>query len=96
VSRIAGLCLVKKALPGCATRKLKKAKARASEAGTEDIKEPGNSGTPKQGETSTKTLKRSKSERNTPTEMARAPKRPRDLQGGADQHKDSYLQGNIS
>jgi hypothetical protein len=36
---------------------------------------------PKQGETSTKTSKRPRPEGSTPTEMARAPKRPRDFSG---------------
>jgi hypothetical protein len=76
---------VKEDLSGCARRKLKKAKARASEAGTGDIQQPGNAGVPKQGETSTEPLKRPRSEGSTPTETATALKRPRDLQGGSDQ-----------
>jgi hypothetical protein len=36
---------------------------------------------PKQGETSTETLNRPRLEGSTPTEMARAPKRPRDSSG---------------
>jgi hypothetical protein len=69
---------------------------KASKAGNGGIK-PGNVGTPKQAETSTETLNnRPRSMGSTPTETARPPKRPRDLQGGSDQHKDSYLQGNIT
>jgi hypothetical protein len=41
VSRVGGLRLEKKALSGCARRKLKNAKARASEAGTGGIQQPG-------------------------------------------------------
>jgi hypothetical protein len=58
VSRVGGLHLAKKALPGCARWKLKRVKARASEAGTWGIQQPGDAGTPKQGETLTETLKR--------------------------------------
>jgi hypothetical protein len=78
VSRVGGLRLAKKALSGCTRWKLRKAKARAGEAGTGGIQQPG---APKKGETLTETLKRSRSEGNTPTEMARAPKRPRDSSG---------------
>jgi hypothetical protein len=81
VSRAGGHCLAKKSLSGCARRKLKKAKARASEVETGGIQQRGNASAPKQGETSTKTPKRPKSEGSTPTEMARAPKRPRDFSG---------------
>jgi hypothetical protein len=56
VSRVGGLRLAKKALSGCARRKLKKAQARASEAGTGGIQQPGNASAPKQEETSTETL----------------------------------------
>jgi hypothetical protein len=48
------------------------------------------------GETSTETLKRPRSKGSIPTEMAKDPKRPTDLQGGAHQCDDSYLQGDIS
>jgi hypothetical protein len=58
VSGVGGLRLMKKVLSGCARQKLKKAKARASEAGTGGIHQPGNAGAPKQGETLTETLKR--------------------------------------
>jgi hypothetical protein len=78
VSRVGGLRQVKKALSGCARQKLKKAKARASEAGTAGIQQPGNASVPKQGETLTETPKRPRSEGSTSTEMARPPKRPRD------------------
>jgi hypothetical protein len=72
---------VKKALSGCARRKLKKAKARASEAGTGGIQQQGNADAPKQRETSTETLKWPRSEGSTPTKTARPPKRPRDSRG---------------
>jgi hypothetical protein len=58
VSVAGELRLVKKALSGCARRKLKKARARASEAGTGGIQQPGNAGAPKQGETPIETFKR--------------------------------------
>jgi hypothetical protein len=77
VSGAGELRLAKKALSGCARRKLKKARARASEAETGGIQQPGNAGAPKQGET----LKRPRSEGSTPTQTARAPKRPRDSKG---------------
>jgi hypothetical protein len=79
VSGVGELRLVKKALSGCARQKLKKARAWASKAGTGGIQQLGNAGVPKQGETPTETLKRPRSEGSTPTEMARAPKWPRDL-----------------
>jgi hypothetical protein len=53
VSGIGGIHLTKKVLSGCARQKLKKAKARAIEAETGGIQQPGNAITPKQGETST-------------------------------------------
>jgi hypothetical protein len=59
ISKVDGLRLGKKALSGCTRRKLKKAKARASKAGTGGFQQPGNAGAPKHGETSTETLKRS-------------------------------------
>jgi hypothetical protein len=78
VSGVGGLRLAKKALSGCARRKLKKAKARASEGRTGGIQQPGNAGAPKQGETLTKTFKRPRSEGTTNTEFARPQQRPRD------------------
>jgi hypothetical protein len=60
-------------------RNLPEIKARASEAGNGGIQQPGNAGMPKQGETSTEALKRPRSEGNTPTEMARAPKKAQGL-----------------
>jgi hypothetical protein len=81
VSGVGELCLAKKALSGCARRKLKKARARASEAGTGGIQQSGNAGAPKQGETPTETLKRPRSVGSTPTVTASAPKRPRDSKG---------------
>jgi hypothetical protein len=68
-------------LSKCARWKLKKARARASEAGTGGIQQPANVSTSKQGETTTKTLKSPRSEGSIPTETARAPKRPRDSKG---------------
>jgi hypothetical protein len=53
VSKVGGHHLAKKALSGCTRRKLKKAKARTSEAGTGGIQQPRNAGVPNQGETST-------------------------------------------
>jgi hypothetical protein len=81
VSGVGGLHLAKKALSGCARQKLKKAKARASEAGTGGIQQPGNAGAPKLGETMPETLKRPRSEGSTPIEMAKPPKRSRDYSG---------------
>jgi hypothetical protein len=81
VPRIGELCLSKKALSGCAIRKLKKAKANSSEAGTGDIQQPGTAGLTKQLETPTETPKRPRSEGSTPSEMVRPPKRPRDWKG---------------
>jgi hypothetical protein len=81
VSQAGGTRLAKKALSGYARRKLKKIRVRASKAGTGGIQQPENVGTPKQGETSTETSKRPRSEGSTLTEGARAPKRPRYLNG---------------
>jgi hypothetical protein len=66
--------LVKKALSGCARRKLKKAKARSGMAGTGGIQQPGTAGLTGQVETLTET----------PSETARPPKRPRDYKGPGD------------
>jgi hypothetical protein len=81
VSGVDGFRLAKNIFPGCAKRKLKKARARATEAGTGGIQQPENADEPKKGEASTENLKRPKSEGSTPTEKARAPKRPRDSSG---------------
>jgi hypothetical protein len=81
VSGVGRIRLAKKALSGCARRKLKKVKARASKAETWGIQQPGNARAPKQGETSAETPKRPRSEGSTPIEMARPPKRPRDSSG---------------
>jgi hypothetical protein len=81
ISQTDGPRLAKKALSGCTRRKLKKARTRASEAETGGFQQPGNASAPKQGENSTKASKRPKSEGSTLTEMARDPKRPRDLSG---------------
>ncbi|PNF41014.1 hypothetical protein B7P43_G08808 [Cryptotermes secundus] len=62
-------------------RKLKKARDGASKAGTGGSQQPGNVDSPKQGETPTGTFKRPRSEGSTPTELARALKRPRDSKG---------------
>jgi hypothetical protein len=67
VSQTGGPRLAKKALSGCARRKLKKARARASEAETGGIQQPGNESAPKKGETSAKTSKRPRSDGSTPT-----------------------------
>jgi hypothetical protein len=68
--------LAKKAKSGSAKRKLKKAKARARDAGTGGIQQPGNASAPEQGETSAESLKRPRSEGSIPTEMARTQKDP--------------------
>jgi hypothetical protein len=81
VPSIGGFHLAKKALSGCARRKLKKAKAKSSEAGTGGIQQPGNASTTKQVEIPTETPKRPRSEGSTPTETVRPPKRPRDCKG---------------
>jgi hypothetical protein len=81
LSGIGGPRLAKKALSGFAKRKLKKARAGASQAGTGGSQEPGTAGSSKQGETPTGTLKRPRLEGSTPTKRIRTPKRPRDLKG---------------
>jgi hypothetical protein len=81
VSGVGGLRLAKNALSGCARRKLKKARARASEAITGGIQQPGNADAPKQSETSTEILKTPRSEGSTPTKTARPPKIPWDSRG---------------
>jgi hypothetical protein len=62
-------------------RRLKKPTARASKAETGGIQQPGNASAPKQGETSTETPRRRRSDGSTPIETARPPKRPRDSSG---------------
>jgi hypothetical protein len=81
VSGVGELRLTKKALSGCVRQKLKKARAKASEAVTVAIQQSRNAGASKQGESPTETLKRPRSEGSTPTETANAPKRPRDSKG---------------
>jgi hypothetical protein len=81
VSGVGGIRLAKKALSGCARRKLKRVKARASEAETGGIQQVGNASAPKQGESFTKTPKRPRSEASIPIETARPPERPRDSSG---------------
>jgi hypothetical protein len=76
VSGVGGLHLAKKALSVCARWKLKRARLRASKAGTGGIQQPGNAGAHKQGETSTETLKRPSSVGIIPMKMARSSKRP--------------------
>jgi hypothetical protein len=73
--------LVKKALPGCARQKLKKVKAKESEAKTGGIQQPGHASTPRQGTTLTKTPKRPRSEECTLTKIVGPPKRPKDTTG---------------
>jgi hypothetical protein len=68
-------------LSGCARRKLKKAKAKSSEAETGGIQQPGIPSLTKQSKTSTETPKRPRSEGSTPSETVRPPKRPRDWKG---------------
>jgi hypothetical protein len=83
-SGVGGSRLAKKTLSGCARRKLKKARARATanKVETGSIQQPGNAGTPKQGETLTENFKRPMSEGSNPTaETASSPKRPRDSSG---------------
>jgi hypothetical protein len=75
---VGGLCLAKKILSECATRKSKKAKARAREAGTWGIQQPGNADAPKQRETLTENLKRTISEDSTPSKKMPDLKRPWD------------------
>jgi hypothetical protein len=79
VSGLGGHRLAKKALSGCARRKLKEARARANKTGTGGIQQPGNVRAPKQGKTPTETLKRPRSKGSTLIETARAPKRPREF-----------------
>jgi hypothetical protein len=79
--RVSGPRLAKKALSGCAKRKLKKARAGRSQAETGGSLQLGTAGSSKQGDTPTETLRRPRSEGSTPTEAARTPKRPRDSKG---------------
>jgi hypothetical protein len=79
VSGVGELLLAKKALSGCARRKLKKARAWASKAGTGGIQQPGNAGAPKQGETPTETLKRPRSKGSTPTQNGQSTKKAQGL-----------------
>jgi hypothetical protein len=76
-SGAAGLHLVRTKLSGCAKWKLKKAKA--SQAGTEGIQQPGIVGMPTQGQTPTGTSKRPRPAGSTPTERVRPPRRPGDI-----------------
>jgi hypothetical protein len=79
---VSGFRPAKKTLSGSARRKLKKARGRVREAGTGGIQQPGNAGAPKQGGTSTETLKRPRSEGSNPTaETVSSPKMPRDSSG---------------
>jgi hypothetical protein len=68
-------CLAQKALSGCARQKLKKARARASKAGSGGIQQPGNASVPKQGETSN----RPRSEGSTPQKWPELQKGPGSL-----------------
>jgi hypothetical protein len=102
VSGVGGFHLAKKALYGCTRQKLKKVKARASEAGTGDIQQPENADVPKKRETLTETLKRPRLDGSTPMKMARPPTRPRDYREPGT-YKEvltniniAYLQGSLS
>jgi hypothetical protein len=75
------LRLAKKALSGCARRKLKKAKAKSSEAGTGGIQQPVTASLTKQLETPTENPKRPRSEGSASSKTIRPPKRPRDWKG---------------
>jgi hypothetical protein len=76
VPGVSGPRLAKKALFGCAKRKLKKARAGKSQAETGCSLQPGTAGSSKQGDTPTETLKRPRSEGSTRTEVARAQEGP--------------------
>jgi hypothetical protein len=96
VSGVFGLRLEKKALLGYARQIVKKSSVRASEAGTGAFSNQ-EMQAPKHDETSTETLKRLRSDGSTPTETARAPKRPRHSSrpgtlGGAEVLKDPEAQ----
>jgi hypothetical protein len=100
VPGVGGFLVANKALSECVRQKLKKAKARASKAETGGIHQPGNASVLEQGETSTETCKRLRSEDSTPTKRAIPSKRP----GGSSEpgnykevltNTDSYLQGDI-
>jgi hypothetical protein len=80
--------LAKKALFGCARRKLKKAKARSGEAGTGGIQQPGTTGLTGQLETLTETPKRPRSGGSTSPETVGPPKKPREWKGPGD-YKES-------
>jgi hypothetical protein len=69
-------------LSGCARRKLKKAKARAGKAETGGIQQPRNASVPKQGETSTKTPRRS-------SQRAVPPQKQPELQKGPGTYKEA-------
>jgi hypothetical protein len=75
---VGGICLAKKALFGGARQKLKKAKARASSAEIGGIQQ--NASGPKQGETSTDTPKRPRSESSTPYRNGHISKKAQGLQ----------------
>jgi hypothetical protein len=82
-SEVGRLHLAGPKLSQCIIQKLKK--ARVSQAGTSSTQLPGNSGIPKQGETSTQISKRPKPDDSNPTERITPPKCPRDIQD-AGQH----------
>jgi hypothetical protein len=81
VPRRGEIRLAKKALSRCERRKLKKAKATSSEAGTGGIQQPLTASLTKQLETPTENPKRPRSKGSTYSEMVRLPKRPRDWKG---------------
>jgi hypothetical protein len=68
-------------LSECARRKLEKGNARAREAETERMQQPGNASAPKKGEASTEIPKRPESEGSNSIETARPPKISRDSCG---------------
>jgi hypothetical protein len=81
VSGVGVILLARKTLSGCAIRKLKKAKSRASDAETGGIQQPGSASARRQEETWTETPKWSRSEGSTSTETVRPPIRLRDPSG---------------
>jgi hypothetical protein len=76
-----GPCLAKKALCGCARRKLKQVREKKSEAKTGGIQQPGHASAPRQGTTSTKTPKTPRSDECIPIKIVGPPKRPRNTTG---------------
>jgi hypothetical protein len=77
-------CLAKKALPGCARRKLNKAKARSGVVGTGGMQHPGNAGLTGQVETLTETPELPTSGGSTPSQTVGPPKTPSVRKGPGD------------